>query len=1119
IGSVPNAAGANAVVRNVDGLLGDNTILVNVSTTIGGLFLESGGGIGYTLTGTDGGHFIFDTGVSGGAAKLDNIGAHNAVVDVDMVLNSDLEIKQTAPAANTLALNGKISGTGGIIYNNDNGTLHLGTTEASGVSTSDFSGGFHLIGSTDTGLNANKGLRITADGSLFGTGSYNDTDAENSIQSLIIGDGTPGRYYTITTASDGQHFTVDASVRIAGNLYTGVNAGANRFVTFRSDDPGYVATGTWQLITNVVSTPASGFAFEQDLEGPGGFVIGGDMLVSFYGNNTFSGGLWLPGNYTTRIGIGSNSALGTGTVWLSGTVESGGNAGIIFESRGGSFIDNEFVFDYGVASNPRIRFEGAGDLTLSHTGTSTMLRTFHASVANNKTVIFPASHVLTGTADLTVGNAFIGTGTLRFEGAHEYTGNTYLYYGALAVGDDLSLGTTGTLFMNYASNGNYNATLSSYGKAITLSNHVVFSENYNNGQNNTFGLTGVDGVLTLDADESAELRFGNTSNMSVTGTVVFGGQFKLTGSGGLGKAGAGLLVLNSGDSDYTGTTSIANGTLRVAAAGDITLGRASPGENYLGTGDIVFVSGNTVRTLELVAAEGNAVTLASNLAFNGNSTVNTASINITDTAGAVSGDITTSIDAASAITIGGNANGWLRAPGDIIKTGAATMTWSGGNLVAQNLVIREGTLDLGNANLIRSSVAATTGNLAGFTLGDATLRVSGSQTFANTLFNLAGSGTLDFTGNARLTFQNVGSWNGSLAIINWDGSGAATTVGNGNTQFRFTDDVLTVFDYAMLSGVQFHDIRSDIDYAPGAKLVTTNAGAFHELIPVGLSTVWTSGASGNSWSLGGNWQSDVAPNGVGAMATFSSTLNLGGLPVYNDISGLTLGGLVFRNDTGGVYAITGAGINLAVGDSDGAASLMLQNNNSVSINTDFLNLQSLTVANTQGSGTLTIAAAITGTQGLIKTGSGVLALENVASDFSGGVALLDGELRVGNDTAGATPAGPLGSGTLALHGGTLTPAGNTHTIANATDFAGVAAIGGTNNLTLTGDGVISDAGAGLIVGGTVTLGGNFSGTGHFTKSGTGTLLMTGGNTFSGGFTVLEGVTGIDNAAALGSGTL
>jgi autotransporter-associated beta strand protein len=144
------------------------------------------------------------------------------------------------------------------------------------------------------------------------------------------------------------------------------------------------------------------------------------------------------------------------------------------------------------------------------------------------------------------------------------------------------------------------------------------------------------------------------------------------------------------------------------------------------------------------------------------------------------------------------------------------------------------------------------------------------------------------------------------------------------------------------------------------------------------------------------------------------------------------------------------------------------------------------------------------TNALIKNGSGTLSLDT-ANDFSGGVNILAGTLKVGS--ASAIPSG-VARGNVSV-AGTLDLNGNSITL-NGLSGAGI---------------VDNQSGSGIY---TLTLGANdssgtfsgvvrnTSGTVALSKTGSGTLTLSGNNTFSGAVTISDGALRVSHGNALGS---
>ncbi|WP_334319514.1 beta strand repeat-containing protein, partial [Termitidicoccus mucosus] len=1094
INGVPNAVGRIAAVRDLDGLLNNNTIVVDANATIGKLYLESAGAQIFTI-GNGGGLLTFNN--SGSHALLSNQGLHTGTLSASLKLDSDLEIRQNS--ANLLYLTSHVTGSGGIIYNTS-GTTVLGTANASGTSTSDFTGGFLLVGSTAASIDGagvgagQRAIWLGANGSVFGSGSYNGTDAAGSIQSLTIGDGTPGMWYAIAPgdANGDRTSVIDASLRIAGNLFVGrrdVGGGSVPTVTFQSSAPGYVAPGQWSLAgysVNGVSTTST-INFNQDLEGPGGLVLASGILtVALNGDNSFAGGVTVWAQPT--LNIGSDTALGTGTLTVYG--------GVVAAAGGARSIKNEVAINGG--------FTVSGTLTLAHSGTSTTALGGNGYITIGNLLVLAASNTLSGTGRL----GLIGGGTMRLEGANTYTGNTSIGNGSgnnsdqwrfnLQVADDRAIGS-GTLIFN----GNARtATLASHGGPITIRNAVQFA-NYN------MGLDGSAGLLTLDPAAGATLYMNTT--ITVAGTAAFGGNLSLSGTYGITKTGAGTLILNSGNSSYTGTTSLFQGTLVAnAGGGNITLGKYVAGESYLGAGDFTFGSNYSVRVLELIST--GSVVFADNLGLVGNDAVNTASINVTEQSGAVSGNsVVAYLNPDVSSTISGNATGYLRTPGDLVKNGGGNVTLTGGNLVAGGTFrVQSGTLTLGGGNITTANLQVeggvlgldantTLNNLGRLTLGGGTLALNG-HTLTSTLLNVTGTTTVDFTGGlGTLVLANItGDWAGGfLNVTNWDGN---PTVGGGVTQFRFTQNAGQTFTSAQLRGIKFANKNSAIAYVAGARVVRLVTDQY-ELVPLGVGAEWDGGAGNVLWetAAGANWEPDGTPNGPGLVAVFRNLDPALNGKTINATGVVQLGGLVFDSSAAN-YSFTGAEFQL-VNDTLYAANpvyIQMSDANSVQIG-NVLKLHSDLTIGHYGTGTLTFDAQITDegrSLAITKDGPGKVVF-NTNNAFTDGFTLLDGTVVANNDLA-------LGTGRVNLNGGTLDSGASNRNLANAFTLNGTVATTGSA-LTLSSAAGNTLIGASRLVNSNrVTISGTLGGAGSLAKSGAGTLLLAAANTYTGTTTLSSG---------------
>ncbi|MBL4701194.1 MAG: autotransporter domain-containing protein, partial [Phycisphaeraceae bacterium] len=273
-------------------------------------------------------------------------------------------------------------------------------------------------------------------------------------------------------------------------------------------------------------------------------------------------------------------------------------------------------------------------------------------------------------------------------------------------------------------------------------------------------------------------------------------------------------------------------------------------------------------------------------------------------------------------------------------------------------------------------------------------------------------------------------------------------------------------------------------------------------------------------------------------AAHSGQLTLSGANTYNGATTLSGGTLVIANTgsvdgnvvvDGGTFVI---GSDTAIDDADSLIinSGNLQSDNDsrnlssgvdVSVNGDFavtgtndlqlsgnvdLNASTRTLTTTDAANTTTLSGIIS-SGGITKAGAGELLLTG-ANTYANETTLNAGTLTLGNNTA-------LGSGALRINAGTLASNNNLRMLANAVSVYGDFAVGGSNNLALTGSVNLSggDADHTATISNNTTLAGNLTG-GDLTKAGAGALTLTGTNSFATGLTITAGTLNIDSLNAL-----
>ena len=238
--------------------------------------------------------------------------------------------------------------------------------------------------------------------------------------------------------------------------------------------------------------------------------------------------------------------------------------------------------------------------------------------------------------------------------------------------------------------------------------------------------------------------------------------------------------------------------------------------------------------------------------------------------------------------------------------------------------------------------------------------------------------------------------------------------------------------------------------------------------PAAITATWTNPAGGD-WSTAGNWLDELAGNGSGNIADFS-TLNLTADTTVHLDSPRTIGNLIF-GDT----------------DTSSPAGWTLGNNaNAGNILTLAGTTPTLTVNALGGTKTATIRAVVAGSAGLAKTGPGTLTL-TATNTYSGTTAISAGTLQIGNGgTTGTLGTGPVSIASVA-----------SLTINRSDDYSPSAglSISGAGSLLKTGSGILSlSSNSNIYSGGTTISGGTLRAV--RSSLGTGAVVVNNGGTLN-----------------------
>lgn len=539
---------------------------------------------------------------------------------------------------------------------------------------------------------------------------------------------------------------------------------------------------------------------------PGGASYGNlfSVLQGGSGGGLFSNGTGGGGGGAIEIGaIGSVSVTSVSASGQSGangfSTGSGGGAGGGIILSGSSISYTSLSANGGNSSaNPgtgggggRVALAGIADYTLGTSianvsltgGTSTALAGFNSGYAGVTTVDAIITRVSTGSSILLNGNPITS-----IAGSTTRTGATVEAY----VRKDLVIesGGTATLGMDNAlrrldASGNNITELYVGGTFNTGAFNQIVSELFGNG--------------TINLNTGGSLTVGENNGFSIFSGV-------LSGNGRLNKVGSGPLTLGFNSINYTGPTTIQDGTLQFAPAGftaTVSSSISGAGElSVIGTGSTLILTGNNTYTgktfvsgATLKMGSSNSISSLSRVTVvdSAGSTFDTNGYNVSiaglNGGGASGGTViinggTLSLTPLDSITFNGSVTG----SGNLAKSGVGTQVLNGTNTWTGTTTVQLG-------NLQFNSPLNTTGGIV----------------------RVEGSGTLQ--ANASITRPILGN-----------GPGSTITVGT--------------------SGITLGDATSFIGFNhQGILNVNANAVTLASAAQPRLGSLTTLGAGGNSGTI------------------------------------------------------------------------------------------------------------------------------------------------------------------------------------------------------------------------------------------------------------------------------
>ncbi len=605
LGAIVNGSDGRITVE--DNVIGDSSL-----TNSGSLNLNGGDFTGITTLNNMGDISTGEDRLAAGS--ITNAAAGSIYVSADGLLESDSTIQNSGSikveAAGEVYADGTItnSSTGNIVFNNvpergaaptgtsflasdsntivNNGTIQVkaGSTYVTG----DVSGGGQIkMENGSTWLQGNEGQTIANQVSLAaedeGEVIFDSNDFSNAtISGVISGDAMTKKGTGNLNLTGNNTFAGDATVKQGTLQLSGGNAIANttrvqvdNTATLRVTDAETIGSlagvaGSNAILADNLTTGANNASttFAGQVSGMGALIKSGTgtMTLNNATANTHSGG--------TTVGAGTllaatNNQLGTGALNVATgatlttgasttqTVSSANNAATINIGsgailRGTTGVTNTGTVNVGSGGQVTSGTSIANSGTLNFNGGSAALRSDTNQITNTGRI-----NINSGT--LTVKGNLLGTGLI-----------------ALQNGTTLRSDTVNQRIDNNIDVASGTATLDSNGNNLTVNGNVAGVGTLNkiglgsvtwNGTNN--GLTTVNGgtltTSTANIIGDVQTSTNSTLNLNQTSSGTYSGN--ISGNGQLIKDGAATTTL-TGNSTYSGGTTVREGTLRVGQSGN-----------------------------------------------------------------------------------------------------------------------------------------------------------------------------------------------------------------------------------------------------------------------------------------------------------------------------------------------------------------------------------------------------------------------------------------------------------------------------------------------------------------------------------------------------------------------
>ncbi|EAM4773938.1 autotransporter outer membrane beta-barrel domain-containing protein [Salmonella enterica] len=696
-------------LTNADGSFAVNTVLENVDATLdpasatgwdGTSLIKQGAG---TLILNAENTYTGGTTISGGTLVATNV---DALGSGDVTDDATLELNTGGTFDNA------ISGSGQVVKSGD-GALTL-----SGANS--YSGGTLI----------SDGTLVASNVEALGTGDVTD----NATLALNTG----GTFDNAISGSGNVVKSGDGTLTLSGsNTYTGGTLISDGTLVASNVE----ALGTGDVTNDATLALNTGGDFTNNISGSGQVVKSGDDTLTLSGANSYTGGTLISSGTLVATNV---DALGSGDVTDNATLE----------------LNTGGTFDNAISGSGNVVKSGADTLTLSGSNSYTGGTTISGGtlVASNVEALGTGDVTNNATLELNTGGDFInnigGTGrveksgdeTLTLSGANSYTGGTLISGGTLVATSVEALGSgdvTDNAVLELNTGGTFDNAISGSGQVVKSGDKMLTLSGANSYSGGTLISDG-----TLVASNVEALGTGDVTNDAVL-ELNTGGDFDnaISGSGQVVKSGDETLTL-SGANSYTGGTTISGGTLvatnvEALGTGDVT-NNATLELNTGGTFDNA-ISGSG----QVVKSGDDVLTLSGANSYSGGTLISDGTLVASNVEALGTGDVTD--DATLELNTGGTFDNAIGGSGNVVKSGADTLTLSGSNSYTGGTTISGGTLVASNVE------ALGTGDVT----NNATLELNTGGDFIN---NIGGTGRVEKSGDETLTLSGANSYTGGTLI-------------------------------------------------------------------------------------------------------------------------------------------------------------------------------------------------------------------------------------------------------------------------------------------------------------------------------------------------------------------